>query len=160
MKTEYQLLFANQSDDQKGTIYSLIRETKTLVFLHQPNSPHMYRVHKASLRVKGIKTGANGYKWDAPKAISLKLLASAPNLAVYDNGGKTLDRYTIVDLDTKQKQRSTGKMVYDFIGASETGAGFYQHGECPIGRHLGKKIPFSSLDEGLQSMVLSEYENK
>ncbi len=81
-----------------------------------------------------------------------------PNLAVYDNGGKTLDRYTIVDLDTKRGDKP-GIVVYDAIGASETGAGFFLHIECSRGRHLGKKISFSQLPEELQAMVLSEYEN-
>ena len=78
------------------------------------------------------------------------------NIVVYDNGGKTLDRYTIVDLnswryDTEYKRR------YDCISASTTGAGVFLHTDCNRGRHLGKKIQFSELSEELQKAVYRDY---
>lgn len=77
------------------------------------------------------------------------------NFAVYDNDGETLDRYTIIDLNTKRK--GLHNYFYDAIGASETGAGFYAHIECIKGSHLGKLISFSDLSPELQKMILSEY---
>lgn len=59
----------------------------------------------------------------------------------YDNGGKTLDRYTIVLMD--QPERTPG--TYGAIGASETGAGFLMYVSAVPGRHLGRRIPFDSL---------------
>lgn len=78
-------------------------------------------------------------------------------IAIYDNGGKTLDRYTIVDLDTKHINRITRDIVYDAVSASETGAGVYLHIECMRGRHLGKKIEFYQLSKELQSELIREY---
>lgn len=76
------------------------------------------------------------------------------NIAVYDNGGKTFDRITIVFLDTKRKPLFGGKYYdYDCIGASENGLGFLQWSSCQRGRHLGRKIPYESLSLTLRSIV-------
>ena len=72
MAKKYRLLFANQSEDSKGNDYDLVKETTMYVFLQKPNEPHIYRVNKKTLSVKGIKNGKGGYQWDAPKARSLK----------------------------------------------------------------------------------------
>lgn len=51
---------------------------------------------------------------------------------IYDNGGETLDRYTIFLSHASD----------DYIAADTDGRGFYQHGEgAERGRHLGKKSP-------------------
>ena len=73
MKTKYCLLFSNQTEN-KSNYYFLVRETKMYVFLQKTNEPHIYRVHKKTLSVKGIKEGKEGYQWDAPKASILKKL--------------------------------------------------------------------------------------
>lgn len=69
---EYKLIFANQSIDTTVK-YKLVRETSMYVFLEQitkePN--FIFRVHKKTLNVKGIKSGENSYKFDVPTAISL-----------------------------------------------------------------------------------------
>jgi hypothetical protein len=72
---EYRLIFGNQSigNDVK---YTLIRETVMYVFLKKEHNPiHIFRVHKKSLNVKGIKQGKNGYKWNLPKAIILEKIS-------------------------------------------------------------------------------------
>jgi len=74
-------------------------------------------------------------------------------LVIYDNGGKTFDRITVVYLEDKFRSRATGNITYSYLGASETGVGFFQHGECEIGRHLGKKIKFSDMDSNLQRLI-------
>ena len=68
----YKLLFANQSIDTKKR-YELIKETKTYVFLREitKEPTFIFRVHKKTLKVKGIKVGE--YSFDVPRAISLTL---------------------------------------------------------------------------------------
>lgn len=72
-------------------------------------------------------------------------------LAVYDNGGKSLDRYTIVVNSIVSKNRN--KYQYDAISASESDAGVFMWVQCERGRHLGKKIEFESLSKDLQKKV-------
>ena len=71
----YKLLFANQSIDTT-VIYKLVRETAMYVFLEQitKEPSFIFRVHKKTLNVKGIKEGENGYKFDVPRAILMKLV--------------------------------------------------------------------------------------
>jgi hypothetical protein len=73
-------------------------------------------------------------------------------LHIYDNGGETLDRYTIVYGDKDERG------FFECIGASQTGAGVYLHSDCTKGRHLGKKITFNDLDKDLQRMLADEFE--
>ena len=72
-------------------------------------------------------------------------------IAVYDNGGKSLDRYTIVTNSIASKNRN--KYQYDAISASENGAGVFMWIECERGKHLGQKIEFASLSKELQKKV-------
>lgn len=66
---------------------------------------------------------------------------------IYDNGGETLDRYTIF--------LTAGSD--DYIAADTDGYGFYQHGEGgKRGRHLGKKVPFTSLSKALRHKLAEE----
>lgn len=77
MKTEktYQLLFKNQSVDSINK-YRVVRETKMYLFLEPITKLpiHIFRVHKNTLNVKGFKYSENGYSFDVPSAVSLKLL--------------------------------------------------------------------------------------
>ena len=72
-------------------------------------------------------------------------------IAVYDNGGKSLDRYTIVVNSVVSKNRN--KYQYDAISASENGLGVFMWVQCERGRNLGKKIEFASLSKELQKKV-------
>lgn len=66
---------------------------------------------------------------------------------IYDNGGDTLDRYTIF-LEANSD---------DYIAADENGNGFYQHGHGgKRGRHLGKKVAFTSLSTKLRIKLAGE----
>ena len=80
-------------------------------------------------------------------------------LAIYDNGGKTIDRYTVVytpwELD--------GVPVFPYVGMS--GApfhpqGFGQHGELvgirPVRGPGERVIAFSDLPEDCQKLVRSD----
>lgn len=65
--------------------------------------------------------------------------------SIWDNGGETLDRYTVV-LDVPWRD---GSDTYEALAvASEPGA-FSQFCEAKPGRHLGKKIKFEDLPLGV-----------
>ena len=70
-------------------------------------------------------------------------------IAVYDNGGKSLDRFTIVVNSIVSK--NLNKYQYDAI--SESGAGVLMWVQCERGKHLGQKIEFASLNKELQQKV-------
>ena len=76
------------------------------------------------------------------------------NISIYDNGGKTLDRITVI-FDKEKRQTNDG-IIYNCVVASETGNGIYLHSEGMKGRHLGKKIDFSKLSLPLQNKLLIE----
>ena len=76
------------------------------------------------------------------------------NISIYDNGGKTLDRITVI-FDKEKRQTKDG-IIYNCVVASENGSGIYQHSEAMKGRHLGKKIDFSKLSLPLQNKLLIE----
>lgn len=83
-------------------------------------------------------------------------------LRIYDNGGKTFDRFTIVFTGKYRKSHRDG---YLYAGSGIDPTGFYQHGEnaTPIDKpgyaHLGKKIPFGELPKKVQSQVISDYKH-
>ena len=76
------------------------------------------------------------------------------NITIYDNGGKTLDRITVIFNDRKIATKDG--VLYECIASSETGSGFFLHSEAMKGRHLGKKIDFSKLSLPLQNKLLIE----
>jgi hypothetical protein len=73
-------------------------------------------------------------------------------IAVYDNGGKTLDRYTIV-VNQRRRERIGYKWFYDCIGSSENGKGVFTWSECILGKHLGAKIKLEDLSKELQEKI-------
>ena len=79
------------------------------------------------------------------------------NITIYDNGGKTLDRITVIFNDRKIATKDG--IIYECIAASENGSGFYQHSEAMKGKHLGKEIDFSKLSLPLQNKLLIELNN-
>lgn len=97
---------------------------------------------------------------------------------VYDNGGRSFDRYTVVFTGKRAAMRAPGRAPqFPYLGMSEHPfhpQGFGQHGHsdwkpCDVtgsswggaamGRsnHLGKRIPFSALPPDCQRLVLSDY---
>jgi hypothetical protein len=62
------------------------------------------------------------------------------NLRIYDNGGATFDRYTVVYMDRPEYDG-----FYECLGMSENALGFCQHSSAMIGSHLGKPIKFKEL---------------
>ena len=80
----------------------------------------------------------------------------------YDNGGKTVDRYTVVFTGNNPRF----KMRTFYLEMSEYPfhpQGFGQHGEAgqridyPRYGHIGKKIRFLMLPKDCQAMVLADY---
>ena len=79
------------------------------------------------------------------------------NISIYDNGGKTFDRITVI-FDKEKRQTKDG-VLYECISSSETGSGFFLHSEAMKGKHLGKKIDFNKLSLPLQNKILIELNN-
>ena len=79
------------------------------------------------------------------------------NLSIYDNGGKSYDKITVIFNDRKRATKYG--VIYECIISSENGIAFYQHSEAMKGRHLGKKIDFSELSLPLQDKLLTELNN-
>ena len=67
--------------------------------------------------------------------------------AIYDNGGKTLDRYTVV---TDEPDHSGYVMM---LGINEGGDGFSQWSTGQPGRHLGERVQFENLSEATQKHI-------
>lgn len=74
-------------------------------------------------------------------------------IAVYDNGGESLDRYTIVTNERYKSRTNPNRYMYSAISSSHYGGGVFMWTECLRGRHLGKKIQLSDLSEELQSKI-------
>jgi hypothetical protein len=69
-------------------------------------------------------------------------LPNGLTIRVYDNGGKTLDQLTVV-VDDGEARPGFSTM----LGLSPGGIGFSQFTEGQEGRHLGKPVAFSDLDD-------------
>ena len=72
---------------------------------------------------------------------------------VYDNGGKTQDRYTVVYCEYVVWG---GTRLYDCYGLDEAPCspqGFVQHSTCALGAHLGRRIAFEDLPEACRELV-------
>lgn len=77
------------------------------------------------------------------------------NIKCYDNGGKTVDRYTVVYLDFPESAPKT----YACIGMNSSPfhpQGFCQHGSAMLGRHIGKVIKFEDLPKDCRQVVIND----
>lgn len=77
--------------------------------------------------------------------------------SVYDNGGRSADRFTIVFDVASRKLGPT--MLWECVGSSMNPThpqGFYQHSDCVLGNHLGKRIAFADLPEEVRLCVERE----
>ena len=76
---------------------------------------------------------------------------------IYDNEGKTLDRYTILT----EPFFITGKSC-ECLGLSNNPThpthGFSQWGDCFAGEHLGKEIEFDNLPDDVQEHIIERLE--
>lgn len=77
---------------------------------------------------------------------------------VYDNGGKTADRWTVVSASDLKNKMPNG--MVDMLSLSENPGspnGVSMYGQGQVGNHLGKKIKFSSLPKEVQDHISSRY---
>jgi hypothetical protein len=68
-------------------------------------------------------------------------------IAIYDSGGGSMDRYTLV------LEGLTPLGHHHCLGLSDNPGGVYgfsNFGDCKLGSHLGKKIKFSELPKEVQ----------
>jgi hypothetical protein len=74
--------------------------------------------------------------------------------AIYDNGGKTVDRYTVMtDQEEWANDGNNKPQAYMALGLNEGGDGYSQFGGAIPGRHLGKKIQFTDLSANTQTHI-------
>lgn len=74
------------------------------------------------------------------------------NVRIYDNGGRTFDRFTAVFMDWREPSG-----LYGAVGMSEHPCrpqGFGQWTAAEPGRHLGRRIRLSELPPDCRALVL------
>lgn len=72
---------------------------------------------------------------------------------IYDNGGKTFDRYTAVFMSLERERDGT----YQARGMSaDPFSGFGQWCSAMPGRHLGKRITFDQLPCACQQLLVQD----
>lgn len=75
-------------------------------------------------------------------------------LRIFDNRGKTNDRYTIVFM-RRDVRYVAGCLFRQAVGADQHGS-FYQHTECMVGKHLGLRIKLDDCPQWLQQAIQAE----
>jgi len=91
------------------------------------------------------------------KAEHTHKLPGGTKVRVYDNGGDSLDRYTVV-MDDKDWDTSVNPGMKAMLGLSEGGRGVSQFSEGKEGPHLGKAIKFDDLDADTKKHITRRIE--
>lgn len=81
-------------------------------------------------------------------------------LRCYDNGGKTLDRYTIVPPRWAKEYRERSERLFMAIGSSADpfyALGFGQHVTAMPGPHLGKRVHWNDLPVDVQKFARDSF---
>lgn len=81
------------------------------------------------------------------------------NVRIYDNGGKSVDRFTVVYLDEPERSRPGEGPMYSARAMDEepyAPQGFGQYTTAMDGLHLGVRIKFEDLSADCQKVVLSD----
>lgn len=84
------------------------------------------------------------------------------NLRIYDNGGKTYDRYTAVFMDRVDSTYMTDGYLYEALAFNDDPfhpLGFGQHVTAMPGRHLGKRITLDQLPPKARQFVQQNLED-
>jgi hypothetical protein len=84
----------------------------------------------------------------------LYTIETCTKVQVYDNGGKSCDRYTVVIYGSAW-QKMVNEGYRPALGLSRGGKFFSQFTECKPGPHLGELVEFSSLDMETQTHIIS-----
>lgn len=74
------------------------------------------------------------------------------HIRIYDNGGKTIDRYTA--LDTRRPERNGCYAAIGFNAAPFHPQGFGQHTTATPGAHLGRRVNLVDLPPDAARFVL------
>ena len=88
--------------------------------------------------------------WHAPS--KTYLVQPGTRIRIYDNFGKTIDRYTVV-LSGKDWKQSNG--LRSCLAMDIYGINISQFSQCKMGKHLGKLVQFSDLHIDTQKHILS-----
>jgi len=75
--------------------------------------------------------------------------------AVYDNQGKSLDRYTVVFNDIANAENHYTCLAMNSNPTHPQGIGL--HSSCKMGKHMGKRIKFDQLPSECQIVVKAMY---
>lgn len=78
------------------------------------------------------------------------------HITIYDNGGETLDRYSVVLNNYRRRGgvQAGGRWLYECLSLNTGGNGFSQFCEAVKGRHLGKIVTFDSLDKETREHIM------
>jgi hypothetical protein len=74
------------------------------------------------------------------------------NIRIYDNGGQTADRFTVVYMDRPERR----PRMFEAVGMDARPfhpQGIGQHTTATPGRHLGRRIAFEALPADCQKVV-------
>lgn len=75
-------------------------------------------------------------------------------MKIYDNGGKTFDRYSVIYVEEAE---GPGLFACRAMSSNPySPQGFCQMSSAMVGSHLGKKISFSDLPADCQKVILED----
>ena len=77
-----------------------------------------------------------------------------PTIRVYDNGGTTADRYTVV-IDDSEWDSCSEPGTYTILSLDKGGKYFSQFGQGIEGKHLGNRVGYCSLDAATRKHIMS-----
>lgn len=86
-------------------------------------------------------------------------VSHSADVRIYDNGGKTADRFTSVYMDSPERQPG----MYECIGMSENPfhpQGFGMHSSAMPGAHLGKRIRFDDLPDACKRLLCRDIQGE
>lgn len=73
---------------------------------------------------------------------------------IYDNGGTTLDRYSVLVEDGNERWEGPNRLQ-TCLGVSKGGVAFSQFSEAVPGKHLGKRVKLESLDADTRAHIIA-----
>jgi len=79
--------------------------------------------------------------------------------SIWDNGGETLDRITVVLNTSYHKDyRNPNTLYHEMLGLSTNGLRYSEFTEGVEGKHLGSRVSWESLPETLQNHIINRLE--
>lgn len=78
-------------------------------------------------------------------------------MKIYDNGGKTWDRYTVFEYNPQEYNRVDGVTTYECLALSDNcdkPDGFSQWSYASKGRHLGKLVKLEDLPTNVKLHIV------